>query len=94
MNCSFLAEIIRADPRAAHDQTVLGNLIYILQTSWRDVAVLLLWTLKMLSDHPEWATRVREELGLSGKERMIRNRIVWQAESLWKRCDLSRASIS
>jgi cytochrome P450 len=68
LNCSFLAEIIRADPRAAHDQTVLGNLIYILQTSWRDVAGLLLWTLKMLSDHPEWATRVREELALSGKE--------------------------
>jgi len=22
----------------------------------------------MLSDHPEWATRVREELALSGKE--------------------------
>jgi cytochrome P450 len=68
LNGSFLAEIIRVNPEAVHDPTVIGNLIYILQTSWRDVAGLLLWTLKMLSDHPDWVTRLREGLASSEKD--------------------------
>jgi cytochrome P450 len=57
----FLREMIRAHPETAHERTALWNLIYILQTSWRDLAGLLQWNLKMLSDNPVWVTRLREE---------------------------------
>jgi cytochrome P450 len=65
----FLEEIIKADPRAVQDRAVLGNLIYILQTSLSDVAGLFQWMLKMLSDNPEWVTRLREELN-SGEQQL------------------------
>jgi cytochrome P450 len=32
-----------------------------MQTSWRDVSGLIQWILKMLSDHPVWVARLREE---------------------------------
>ncbi|MGB7158875.1 MAG: cytochrome P450, partial [Tepidisphaeraceae bacterium] len=63
----FLKEIVRARPESAEDQTVIRNLIYILQASWRDVAGLHHWILKLLSDHPVWAARIRAEAALEDR---------------------------
>ena len=57
----ILQEMIHVHPETAQDRTALWNLIYLLQTSWRDLAGLLQWRLKMLSDHPVWVDRLREE---------------------------------
>lgn len=75
---SFLDEMIRAHPETAHQPAALGNLIYILQTSWRDLAGLLQWILKMLSDHPVWVHRLREETASAGGPASLASRIVME----------------
>ncbi len=50
-----LAAIARADPAAGTDPTLVGNLVYVVQNARDDTAGLLVWTLKMLADHPAWA---------------------------------------
>jgi cytochrome P450 len=62
---SFLGRLVAADPALAADPTVIGNLLYISQSTANDVSELLTWILKMLSDHPEWADRLRDELHTS-----------------------------
>jgi cytochrome P450 len=52
---SVLAAVARQDPGALDDPTVVANLVYVVQNARDDTAGLLLWTLKMLGDHPEWA---------------------------------------
>jgi cytochrome P450 len=59
----FLAALVELRPDALGDRTVVGNLIYIMLVSWGDVAGLLIWVWKMLSDHPEWRDRLAAELG-------------------------------
>ena len=44
---------------AAEDETLLGNLVYILQVGRADLTGLFMWILKQLGDHPEWAARLR-----------------------------------
>ena len=58
---SFLAEMVRLHPESRRDRTVVVNLLYVLQTTRIDVAGLLTWILKKLTDHPEWSERVRNE---------------------------------
>jgi cytochrome P450 len=57
----FLGEVARAHPAALHDETVMKNLVYMAQTAGADLAGLLCWTLKMLSDHPQWVARLRQD---------------------------------
>ncbi|MGZ8230982.1 MAG: cytochrome P450 [Burkholderiales bacterium] len=64
----FLRQMIQTDPETARNRTALWNLIYILQTSWRDLAGLLQWNLKMLSDHPIWVDRLRESMASHGQQ--------------------------
>lgn len=52
---SVLAAIAREDPSALDDPTVVANLVYVVQNARDDTAGLLLWTLAMLGDHPQWA---------------------------------------
>jgi cytochrome P450 len=59
----YLGELAHNHPEVLDDATVVGNLIYILQASWIDLSGLLLWVFKMLTDHPEWVARLREEDG-------------------------------
>ena len=54
-----LAVLVRATPNAAEDETLLGNLVYILQVGRADLTGLFMWILKQLGDHPEWAARLR-----------------------------------
>jgi cytochrome P450 len=49
-------------PFRADDPTLLRNFIFLLLTSWIDVADLLTWIFKLLGDHPQWLESVRREL--------------------------------
>lgn len=49
-------------PARSTDKTLQRNFIYLLQTSYIDVADLLLWILKLLSDNPGWLESVRSKL--------------------------------
>jgi len=62
---SFLGRLVAADAALPADPTVIGNLVYISQSAANDVSELLTWLLKMLSDHPEWPDRLRDELHTS-----------------------------
>jgi cytochrome P450 len=63
---SFLAELAHVRPDALDDPTVVANLVYMLHTTSKDVADLLAWVLKMLSDHPAWIDRLREDRSSDG----------------------------
>src|SRR5262249_15561462 len=54
-----LASIVRRHPAAVDDPTAIGNLIYETHITWADVSGLLMWLLRMLTDHPEWSARLR-----------------------------------
>ncbi len=58
---SFVSELARAHPQQWRDPFLLYNLIYIFQIGRSDMAGLLFWILKMLSEHPVWLERVRDE---------------------------------
>jgi cytochrome P450 len=58
---AFLFELQRALPGALDDATVVRNLIYILHTGANDVIGLLHWVVKILSEHPAWIHRLRQE---------------------------------
>ena len=62
----FLAALVRADPDALADRTILGNFIYIMQVSWGDVAGLLVWVVKNLGDHSEWRERLEQATASPG----------------------------
>lgn len=54
-----LENLMRAGPDALEDETVLGQLVYIVQVGRADLTGLLVWVLKLLGDHPQWAERLR-----------------------------------
>jgi len=56
---SFLGELVRARADALDDRTVMANLVYMVHTTSKDVADLVAWILKLLSDHPVWIDRLR-----------------------------------
>ena len=47
---------------------MICNLVYILHTTWADVSGLLQWVLRMLTDHPEWADKLRLALPGTGSD--------------------------
>ncbi len=57
---SFLARLAALPRESAEDPVVLGNVVMVAHTSWSDVAGLAQWLVKELSDHPEWAARLRQ----------------------------------
>ena len=56
---SFLEAMDRARPGSTQDPMMIGNLVYMMHTTWADVSGLLQWVFRMLTDHPEWADRLR-----------------------------------
>ncbi len=56
---SFLAALREHCPESADDPTVIGNLIYLMHTTWSDVSGLFQWLMRMLTEHPEWSDRLR-----------------------------------
>ena len=84
-NC-FLAVLSRERPEALNDRTILGNLIYIMQVTWGDVTGLLLWVLKMLTDHPEWRARLAHEASRELATRIVQETLrLEQSESRYRR---------
>lgn len=82
----LLGALLRTDPDALADRTVLGNLIYIMQITWGDVTGLLLWVLKMLSDHPEWRARLAREGSRDLATRVVLETLrLEQSESRYRR---------
>jgi cytochrome P450 len=63
---SALGEILRADPELLHDETLIGNLVLIVQVTRSSVRGLLGWVLKEHCDHPEWARTLGEARGAPG----------------------------
>jgi cytochrome P450 len=59
---SYLSALLEEDPTLLDDETLVGNIVCMLQLGSYDLAGLLLWTLKNLSDHPVWRERVYAEL--------------------------------
>jgi cytochrome P450 len=57
-----LAVLVRTAPNASEDETLLGNLVYMLQVGRADLTGLFMWILKQLGDRPEWAARLRESV--------------------------------
>lgn len=57
---SFLSRLITARPDVVEDPTVVGNLIYIMHTSWSDVTGFLQWLAKILGENPSWLEKLRE----------------------------------
>jgi cytochrome P450 len=58
---SFFAAVAAGEPDAVDNQTIVRHLIYLLHTSWADVSGLVTWLWRMLTEHPQWADRVRRE---------------------------------
>jgi cytochrome P450 len=73
-----LGNLMRARPGALEDETVLGQLVYVLQVGRADLTGLLVWVLKLLGDHPAWAERLRAaaRAGPAGEAEALAVRIV------------------
>jgi cytochrome P450 len=56
---SFLSEIVQREPESARDRTVVMNLVYMMQTVTSDLTGLIVWVIKLLTDHPEWTDKLR-----------------------------------
>ena len=63
---SVLAALVQAEPAAVQDDTVLRNLIYMVETGRHDLGGLLRWMLKLLGDNPQWLARLRAETDRRG----------------------------
>jgi cytochrome P450 len=56
---SFLSEILQHEPSAARDDTVVLNLVYMVQVARTDMTGLLMWVLKKMSDDFEVVEQLR-----------------------------------
>jgi cytochrome P450 len=65
---SFLAEILRHEPNAACDDTVVLNLVYMVQVARNDMTGLLMWVLKKMSDNFEVVEQLRLQTSDSEKQ--------------------------
>lgn len=59
----ILASIAQHHPEALADDTMLLNLVYMVQVARTDMTGLLMWILKQLGDHPETLGQLRHQLG-------------------------------
>ena len=60
--------VARHHPDALCDPTLLGNLVYMVETGGRDLADLLTWALKMLADQPAWLAKLEVETRAGGED--------------------------
>ena len=56
---SFLEALDRYCPGSVYDPMVIGNLIYLMHTTWSDISGLFQWLMRMLTENPAWAARLR-----------------------------------
>ncbi|MEO8578545.1 MAG: cytochrome P450, partial [Gemmatimonadales bacterium] len=65
---SILAAMSANGRAPLDDPTISGNLIYLMHFSWGDVSGLLQWIFRMLTEHHEWAERLRAASASSRSE--------------------------
>lgn len=66
-----LVKILRDDPAALVDETILLNLVYMVQVGRNDMTGLLMWILKKLADHPEFIRQLRDQIGPVGDHEAV-----------------------
>jgi cytochrome P450 len=73
-----LESLARPRQDALEDETVLGQLVYVVQVGRADLTGLLVWVLKLLGDHPQWAERLRAaaRTGAAGEADALAVRVV------------------
>ena len=64
-SCGFRT-LVEKDPALLADDTVVGNMVAMVQVGSYDHASLLVWIWKYLSDFPEWRDRLRREVESGG----------------------------
>ena len=57
---SFLEALRANSVESAGDPTVIGNLVYLMHTTWADVSSLFSWLMRLLTENPEWIARLRD----------------------------------
>lgn len=57
---SFWSELVRREPDAADDPTVLGNLCHLLVDARNNISGAVTWTVWYLAQNPDWLAVVRE----------------------------------
>ena len=76
---------------AAHNPTTMMNLVYLMETSFHDVAGLLTWVLHHASGHPEFVMALRDDNSGQATPQSLGNRMVSetlrleQSEHLYRR---------
>ena len=58
---SFLEALWRQSPALVDDPSIITNLIYMMHTTWSDMSGLMVWLLRMMTEHEAWTTRLRAE---------------------------------
>jgi cytochrome P450 len=90
---SIVANLLRKDPDALADDTLVGNLVYVIHVGRTDLTSLGVWVLKILGDNREWWERFRSEVssGNSSTIESLASRIIKetlrleQSEYLYRR---------
>ncbi|MEP6506893.1 MAG: cytochrome P450 [Gemmatimonadales bacterium] len=67
---SILEAMARRRPGLVEDPTIAGNLIYLMHFTWSDVSGLLQWVFRMLTEHSEWAERLRAMRGVTDSDQV------------------------
>lgn len=79
---SFLEAIDARCPEFADDPTVIGNLVYLMHTSWSDISGLLVWVMRLLTEHSECLAELRGIAGTDatagGSQKDLATRIVME----------------
>ena len=57
---SFLEALWRQSPELVDDPSIITNLIYMMHTTWSDMSGLLVWLLRMMTEHETWTARLRD----------------------------------
>lgn len=73
---TVLSGMVDRQTGATDNPTTMMNLVYLMETTHRDVAGLVTWALKLASDHPEWLSRLHEEDPDDATPRSLANRMV------------------
>jgi cytochrome P450 len=69
---SLLSRLVREQPEAALDDTVIGNLVYAVERGRHDLRDLLRWVVKHLSDNPSVVADLHAALAAPGGSRLAR----------------------
>ena len=82
---TVLGTLVTREPAALDDPTVRRNLIYMAETAHRDVAGLMTWVMKILSENRPWVRRLRDQLAIGapvpvdGKGRSLADRLILES---------------